>query len=524
MGRKILFILTIFLLSTILVIPSVFADKIYNIPSWMKDKAKWWSAGQLSDNDFVKGIQYMAQQGIVKIQTSPGEYLQNSNHIPQWIKNNAKWWSKGQIDDSEFVDEMQYLVQVGIIQVSLIQQANLQTNSTTNQDIHTTLDASRLSLYDYALQAINSDRMQYGVSNVTLDTTNQAAQAQADDILKTGLISHWMTDGEKPYMEYTRYGGLGNEAQNVAMSGNATYRELCQQPQYSCEIINPFHKIKDNEYAMIYHDEQSSWDHRANILNKRHTDVSIGVAYENYTFVMVQNFENNYINYTIPISENNGMVSFSGNLKSGSLYGLGIYYDPLPTPELYQEHKNDHSYQLGSQIAIVQPPPSGGQYFLPSNDTVEIADRWMVQGDSVDISFDISPFVSESGVYTIVAYLQDSQGQFPVTSYSITKTSPMVQVGYKSPKVYYACSSEQISQFDSLQQQSSNLKQQIDAQRLQFDALNQQYSAMPKTSTSQMQYQQELQIYNQLNSLQSQVNVLVNQYNALQIQLANFRC
>ena len=35
--------------------------------------------------------------------------------IPQWIKNNAKWWSEGQISDDEFVKGIQYLITNGII-------------------------------------------------------------------------------------------------------------------------------------------------------------------------------------------------------------------------------------------------------------------------------------------------------------------------------------------------------------------------------------------------------------------------
>ena len=38
--------------------------------------------------------------------------------IPEWIKNNAGWWAEGQIDDNSFVKGIEYLVKVGIIQVS----------------------------------------------------------------------------------------------------------------------------------------------------------------------------------------------------------------------------------------------------------------------------------------------------------------------------------------------------------------------------------------------------------------------
>ena len=37
--------------------------------------------------------------------------------IPGWIKNNAGWWADGQIDDNSFVSGIQYLVKVGIIKV-----------------------------------------------------------------------------------------------------------------------------------------------------------------------------------------------------------------------------------------------------------------------------------------------------------------------------------------------------------------------------------------------------------------------
>lgn len=103
------------------------------IPQWVKHNAKFWSDSQISDSDFVKGIQYMLENGIISIPPTPGGNLQNSNQIPSWIKNNAGFWADGQIDDSEFVKGMQYLVQVGIIHVSIVQQVN-QTDDTPTQD------------------------------------------------------------------------------------------------------------------------------------------------------------------------------------------------------------------------------------------------------------------------------------------------------------------------------------------------------------------------------------------------------
>ena len=38
-----------------------------------------------------------------------------SQEVPSWIKNNAGWWAEGQINDNTFVSGIQYLVKVGII-------------------------------------------------------------------------------------------------------------------------------------------------------------------------------------------------------------------------------------------------------------------------------------------------------------------------------------------------------------------------------------------------------------------------
>lgn len=39
----------------------------------------------------------------------------DSASIPTWIKNNAKWWSEGKISESEYILALQYLVNQGIL-------------------------------------------------------------------------------------------------------------------------------------------------------------------------------------------------------------------------------------------------------------------------------------------------------------------------------------------------------------------------------------------------------------------------
>ena len=37
------------------------------------------------------------------------------SNIPEWVKNNAKWWSEGAISESDYITSLEYLIQNGII-------------------------------------------------------------------------------------------------------------------------------------------------------------------------------------------------------------------------------------------------------------------------------------------------------------------------------------------------------------------------------------------------------------------------
>jgi hypothetical protein len=43
-----------------------------NIPDWIRNNAKWWAEDSISDADFIKGLQYLVQNGIVTVQSGEG--------------------------------------------------------------------------------------------------------------------------------------------------------------------------------------------------------------------------------------------------------------------------------------------------------------------------------------------------------------------------------------------------------------------------------------------------------------------
>jgi hypothetical protein len=104
------------------------AQEKYSIPQWVKNNAKWWSEGQIGDSDFIKGIQFLMQNGIIKIPTTTTSVSQ-SNGIPIWIKNNAGWWANGTISDNDFVLGIQYLVSERIININFQNSTNTDTSN-----------------------------------------------------------------------------------------------------------------------------------------------------------------------------------------------------------------------------------------------------------------------------------------------------------------------------------------------------------------------------------------------------------
>ena len=276
----------------------------------------------------------------------------------------------------------------------------------------------REELVQYALDQINKDRADFGIAPVEL-STNQAAQAHAEDVFNTKQISHWMTNGEKPYMTYSRYGGEGSVQQNVAIAGFSAeqYDECRAKILIDCERIKPLPTIDQLEHEMMYKDKECCNDgHKDNILDPRHTHVSIGIVYDQYYLAFVENFENNY---GLHASVNGGQVRISGQLLEGELQQIGIYYDEMPTREIYEENKNLLSYSAGDLSAtVVKPLPPGYYYEIPRGYKLIQADRWDV-GNSIDVTFNLASAVEEDGAYTMIAMVKDGEEVFEGMSYSI---------------------------------------------------------------------------------------------------------
>jgi len=54
----------------------------------------------------------------MKIHVTEQGLVSQNNEIPEWIKSNAGWWADGQIDDDSFVEGIQFLIKEGFMTIS----------------------------------------------------------------------------------------------------------------------------------------------------------------------------------------------------------------------------------------------------------------------------------------------------------------------------------------------------------------------------------------------------------------------
>ena len=87
------------------------------IPVWVKSNAKWWSDDKIDNDNFISGLEYLVNEGIIKVSLPEG--TDNSiSEIQPWIKSTAGWWADGMISEDEFITAIEWLITNNIIQVA----------------------------------------------------------------------------------------------------------------------------------------------------------------------------------------------------------------------------------------------------------------------------------------------------------------------------------------------------------------------------------------------------------------------
>jgi len=101
-------------------IAETFTEDITNdevIPVWVKTNAKWWSDDEIDSENFISGIEYLVNEGIIKVSLQETTSNASVSELQSWIKNTAGWWADDMISDDEFLTAIEWLISNNIIQV-----------------------------------------------------------------------------------------------------------------------------------------------------------------------------------------------------------------------------------------------------------------------------------------------------------------------------------------------------------------------------------------------------------------------
>lgn len=87
-----------------------------SLPHWIKNNAKLWHDGVISDDEFVNTIKYLVENKIIPIKFVTYDKIKTT--IPPSLKDIAYHWSIGKISDKDFVGTIRVLIKSGAIELS----------------------------------------------------------------------------------------------------------------------------------------------------------------------------------------------------------------------------------------------------------------------------------------------------------------------------------------------------------------------------------------------------------------------
>lgn len=90
------------------------------IPFWVKQRIKWWGSNNIDDDGFAKSLLWYSVKEKIKISIVNGP-----TQIPQSLKDDAKNWDAGKISDTDFFNKIKSNLSNGSIKFSSMIKFNI---------------------------------------------------------------------------------------------------------------------------------------------------------------------------------------------------------------------------------------------------------------------------------------------------------------------------------------------------------------------------------------------------------------
>ena len=90
------------------------------IPNWMKNIVNWWGLGKITDDDFLKIVEYSVKNDIIEIPNNTSFENTNELKMLSWIRTNMSEWGQGTSSDLEFFKNINWLIENKFIKLNKI--------------------------------------------------------------------------------------------------------------------------------------------------------------------------------------------------------------------------------------------------------------------------------------------------------------------------------------------------------------------------------------------------------------------
>ena len=259
------------------------------------------------------------------------------------------------------------------------------------------------------LEMINEERNVEKVPPVELDNfATEVATKHAVDMVTNEFISHWGTDGLKPYHRYSGAGGTHATEENVS-AVDGTWSTKAKDLKLDTAYL----------HVRLYQEKPPYDGHRRTILRPQHTHVGIGLALQSLRLRMVELFVAKYIDVQ-PIkreAKSGAQLSFSGKImrRDYSLHHVEVYYEPLPTRPELSWLRASGSYALPKDSRVLRPRVPPPQVYVDG-----IAGVVEIKEDG-SFKTPVRLYKNKPGIYTIVVWINGSitDRAFPATAVCI---------------------------------------------------------------------------------------------------------
>jgi uncharacterized protein YkwD len=243
------------------------------------------------------------------------------------------------------------------------------------------------------LDLVNSERSLASATRLELDDLAcKVAGEHALDMVRGDFLSHWGSDGRKPYQRYSFAGGSDATRENVSAAEHIV--------SVTPKGVNA--DLRDMHMAM--HAETPPNDgHRRAILAPQYTHVGFGIALKGHSLRLAEIYLARYLEIK-PVARQaprKATVVLTGHLLNAKhfLHEVDVFYEPLPnTPEAVWLRK-PRPYSLPDEYVALRPKaPEGTTYRDGSTGDYE----WSRDGK---FRVPAKLYKDAAGIYTIVFWV-----------------------------------------------------------------------------------------------------------------------